>query len=70
MLAPNQQDGEENGCIVGGWDGQVLWKTEVLEDLYGVKAESDLTKTQNSWVNDEQKNLQQLHIQTSSCEYE
>ena len=70
MLAPNQQDGEENGCIVGGWGGQVLWKTEALEDLYGVKAESDLTKTQNSWVNDEQKNLQQLHIQTSSCEYE
>ena len=35
----------------------MLWKTEALEDLYGVKAESDLTKTQNSWVNDEQKNL-------------
>ena len=57
MLALNQWDGEENGCIVGGWGGKMLWKTEALEGLYGAKAESDLTKTQNSWVNDEQKNL-------------
>ena len=62
MLAPNQWDGEENGCIVGGWGGQILWEAEALEDLYGEMAESELTKTQNSWVNDEQKNLQQLHI--------
>ena len=30
-----------------GWGGQILWETEMLEDMYRVKAESDLTKTQN-----------------------
>ena len=29
----------------------------MFEDLYGAKGESDLTKTQNSWVNNEQTNL-------------
>ena len=43
------------------------WETEVLEDLYGAKAESDLTKNQNSQVNNEQKNLLQLCIQNTSC---
>ena len=57
MLPPNQWDGEENGCVVGGWGVQMLWEAEVREDLYGAMAESDLTKIQNSWVNDEQKNL-------------
>ena len=56
-MAPKQWDGEENGCVVGGWGGQMLWEAEALEDLYGVKAVSDLTKTQTSWVNNEQKNL-------------
>ena len=35
----------------------MLWEAEVLEDLYGAKTESDLTKTQNSQVNNEQKKL-------------
>ena len=39
----------------------MLWEAEVFEDLYGAKAESDLTKTQTSWVNNKQTNLQQLH---------
>ena len=56
-MAPKQWDGEENGCVVGGWGGQMLWEAEALEDLYGTKTESDLTKTQTSWVNNEQKNL-------------
>ena len=56
-MAPKQWDGEENGCVVGGWGGQMLWEAEALEDLYGAKAESDLTKTQTAWVNNEQKNL-------------
>ena len=43
------------------------WEAEVLEDWYGAKAESDLTKNQNSQVNNEQKNLLQLCIQNSSC---
>ena len=42
------RDGEKNGYVGGGWGGQMLWEVEVLEDLYGAKAESDLTKTQNS----------------------
>ena len=29
----------------------------MFEDLSGTKAESDLIKTQNSWVNNEQTNL-------------
>ena len=29
----------------------MFWEVEVFEDLYEAKAESDLTKTQNSWVN-------------------
>ena len=57
MLALKQWDGKENGCPVGGWGGQMLLEAEALEDLFGAKAESDLTKTQNSWVNNEQKNL-------------
>ena len=57
MLPPNQWDGEENGCVVGGWGVQMMWEAEVREDLYGAMAESDLTKIQNSWVNDKQKNL-------------
>ena len=60
-----------------GWGGEWLcywwvswgmeWEAEVLEDWYGAKAESDLTKNQNSQVNNEQKNLLQLCIQNSSC---
>ena len=46
-------DEEENGYVVGGRGGQILWQAEVLEDWYGAKAESDLT--QNSQVNNEQK---------------
>ena len=41
------------GGGVGGWGG-----AEVLEDLYGAKAESDL----NCWVINERKNLLQLYI--------
>ena len=50
-------EGEEGGYVVGGWCGQMLWEAEVFEDLYGAKAESDLTKTQTSWVNNKQTNL-------------
>ena len=42
------EDGEENGCVIGGWGGQKLWEASVFQELYGAKAESDLTKTQNS----------------------
>ena len=35
----------------------MLWEAEVFEKLYEEKAESDLTKTQNSWVNNGQKKL-------------
>ena len=41
-------NGEENGYAVGVLGWQMLWEAEVLEDLYVTKAESDLTKTQNS----------------------
>ena len=58
MLLPYQWDGEEDGYAVGGWGGQMLWGTDLFEDLYEAKAESDLTKTQNSWVNIGQTNLQ------------
>ena len=40
-------DGEEGGYVAGGCGGQMLWEAEVFESLYGAKAESDLTKTQN-----------------------
>ena len=62
MLAPNQWVGEENGCVVVGWVGQMLWEIEALEDVYRAKAESDLTKTQNSFVNNKLKKLLQLHL--------
>ena len=39
---------EKRGCVIGQCGGQVLREVEVLEDLYGVKAKFDLTKTQNS----------------------
>ena len=45
-----------NCCVAGGWGGQMLWEAEALEGN-GKMAESEQTKTQNSWVNDEQKNL-------------
>ena len=35
----------------------MLWEAEMYENLYGAKAESDLIKTQNSWVNNKQTNL-------------
>ena len=35
----------------------MLWEAEVFEYLYGAKAESDLTKSQNSWVNNGQTKL-------------
>ena len=41
-------DGKENGYVVGSWGGQMLWLAEVFQDLYGAKAEADLTKIQNS----------------------
>ena len=40
----------------------MLWESKVFEDLYRAKAESDLIKTQNCWVNNEQKNLLRLYI--------
>ena len=40
----------------------MLSEAEVPEDFYGAKTESDLTKTQKSQVNNEYKNLLQLHI--------
>ena len=40
----------------------MLLEGKVFEDLYRTKAESDLIKTQNCWVNNEQKNLLQLYI--------
>ena len=56
-MAPNQWDrGGGNGCVAGGWGGQMLWEAKALEGN-GKMAESEQTKTQNSWVNDEQKNL-------------
>ena len=39
---------EENGCVVGGWGGQMLLEAEVLEGFYGAYAKYDLIKTQNS----------------------
>ena len=56
ILAPNQWDRGGNGCVAGGWGGQMLWEAKALEGN-GKMAESEQTKTQNSWVNDEQKNL-------------
>ena len=50
-------DGEEDGYFIGGWGGQMLWEAEVFEDLYREKTKSDLTKTQNSWVNNVETNL-------------
>ena len=35
----------------------MLWEAEVFEDLYREKTKSDLTKTQNSWVNNVETNL-------------
>ena len=35
----------------------MLWEAQVLGDLYEAKAESNLTKTQNSQVNNEQEKL-------------
>ena len=35
----------------------MLWEAEIFEDLDGTKAESDLTKTQKSWINNKQINL-------------
>ena len=35
----------------------MLLEAQVFEDLYEAKAESDLTKTQNSWVNNGQTKL-------------
>ena len=34
----------------------------MFADLYGAKAESNLTETQNSWINNEKTHLQQLQI--------
>ena len=34
----------------------------MFEDLYGAGAESEMTKFQNSWVNNKETNLWQLHI--------
>ena len=69
MLAYYQWDGEGD-YVVGGWDGQMLWGAELFGELYGTIAESDLAKTQNSWVNNGQTNLQQLYISIISFEYE
>ena len=44
----------KRGGFIGGWGGEMLCVTLALEHLYEVKAESDLTKTQNCQVNYEQ----------------
>ena len=57
MLTPCQR-GWGGKWVCYWWvGGQMLWEASVLEDLYGMKAEPDLTKTQNSQVNNEQKKL-------------
>ena len=35
----------------------MLWEAVVFVDLHAAKAESDRTKTQNSWVNNGQTKL-------------
>ena len=54
MLVPYQWGwgGEWLCCWWLGW--AVLWKAVICEDLYGAKAESVLSETQNSWVNNKQ----------------
>ena len=56
-LDPVGEGGEESGSIIGGWGGQLLWEAYVPEVLYGTKAEYDLAKTQNSWVDNEEEKL-------------
>ena len=57
MLPPNQWRWGGEGHIFGGLGAHMLWEGKVLQELYGTKLESDLTKTQNSQGNNEQKNL-------------
>ena len=47
------QCGWEGEWLIFWWFRQVLWQIEVLGDLYRANAESDLTKAQNSSVNNE-----------------
>ena len=56
-LDPVRQGGEENGSIIGGWGGQLLWEAYVPGVLYGAKVKYDLAKTQNSRVNNEEEEL-------------
>ena len=35
MLPPNQWDGEENGCVVGGWGVQMLWEADCVRTCMG-----------------------------------
>ena len=48
MLPPNQWRWGGEGHIFGGLGAHMLWEGKALEELYGTKLESDLTKTQNS----------------------
>ena len=34
--------GQESGYVVGGWVEEMLWDTEMFEDLHGAKADSGL----------------------------
>ena len=44
-------DGEEGGYVAGSWGGQMSWGVELFWGLYGVKAEFDLAKTEDFWMN-------------------
>ena len=54
-LNPVGVDGEENGSIVGGWGGQLLWEACVPGVWYGEKVEYDLAKTQISWIDNKKR---------------
>ena len=43
--------------LTGGKGGQILLEAEVFEVLCEAKAESDLTETEDSWVNNKKTNL-------------
>ena len=54
-LNPVGVDGEENGSIVSGWCGKLLWEAYVPGVWYGEKFEYDLAKTQSSWIDNKKK---------------
>ena len=67
MLTPYQEDGEENGCVIGGWGGKCCGRPKYLRTCMGRRLNPTYIKLRILRSIMKRKHLFELNIKTSSC---